>query len=510
MSYEALLAENTALKDLNQQLLDKYASMQEKVLALQYQLDLFRKQIYNSKSERFVPADDRQLTIFSILESACEESPGESPAEQVGAPAPEAEKQTISYERKKTRHKGRQLIEGCGHLEVREEYLTLECQEGEVEIGKEITRKLAIDIQKLYVKCIIRPKYKNTSTGQIRVAELPSEALPKCEADESLLAQVVVSKYVDHLPEYRQQQIYKRQGVVISPSTMNNWVHRIAELLRPVAECIKKQILQSGYIQMDESTIKVMFVKKGTTHQGYMWVIVDPVSKSGYFEYRHGRGRAGPAEMLRDYKGKIQSDGYTVYETIDRIMAEVEHYNCWAHARRKFVEATANDQALAHTALTMIQQLYKVEEHCRTQQYSTGQRKAFRAEKSVPILEELKSWIDRHSLTVSPSSPIGKALSYTTRRWQSLIRYAGTGDVEIDNNLVENAIRPLALGRKNYLFAGGHEAALNIATFYTVLTNCKSQDINPYEYLYWFLKKVPDTNINAIETLTPASYKNQE
>ncbi|MBK9151584.1 MAG: IS66 family transposase [Saprospiraceae bacterium] len=212
--------------------------------------------------------------------------------------------------------------------------MTLECQEGEVEIGKEITRKLAIDIQKLYVKCIIRPKYKNTSTGQIRVAELPSEAPPKCEADESLLAQVVVSKYVDHLPEYRQQQIYKRQGVVISPSTMNNWVHRIAELLRPVAECIKKQILQSGYIQMDESTIKVMFVKKGTTHQGYMWVIVDPVSKSGYFEYRHGRGRAGPAEMLRDYKGKIQSDGYTVYETIDRIMAEVEHYNCWAHARK--------------------------------------------------------------------------------------------------------------------------------------------------------------------------------
>lgn len=130
MSYEALLAENTALKNLNQQLLDKYASMQEKVLALQYQLDLFRKQIYSSKSERFVPADDRQLTIFFILESTCEGSPGESPAEQAGAPAPEAEKQTISYERKKTRHKGRQLIEGCGHLEVREEHLTLECQEG--------------------------------------------------------------------------------------------------------------------------------------------------------------------------------------------------------------------------------------------------------------------------------------------------------------------------------------------------------------------------------------------
>src|SRR5690606_9946258 len=349
--------------------------------------------------------------------------------------------------------------------------------------------------------------YKNTQTSEIKIAPMPNEAILKCEADETLLAHIVVSKFVDHTPEYRQQQIFKRQGVSIPSSTMNNWTHQVAALIKPVAHQIQSEILQSNYIQMDESTIKVLFVKKDKTHKGYMWVMIDPQTKNTYFEYQEGRGREGPLSILKLFKGKLQTDGYTVYKIIDAIMEAIDHYNCWAHARRKFVEAESNNKKLSAEILLLIQKLYEVEEKCRKNGVDNEARKQIRQEESIPILAKIKDWLDSKALTTTPSSPMGKAMAYSVNRWENLIKYASTGDVEIDNNRIENAIRTLALGRKNYLFAGGHEAAQNIAYFYTIFGTCKAMDINPNDYLLWYLKNVPTLAIKNIADATPAAYK---
>lgn len=509
MNHEVLVAQNQELERQVQQLCQilslkdatiekqngKLASFSEQILYLKLQLEYLQKQLFGRKSEKFVPEPIQQLNLFQT----------QTPENPVSEPQP-AKTQTVTYERK-TNHQGRKLIENCGHLPIIEQIIEVEHQENDIKIGEEITQKIGIEVEKLYIRRIIRHKYKNAQTGEIKIAPMPAEALPKCEADETLLAHVVVSKFVDHTPEYRQQQILKRQGVEIAPSTMNTWTHQIAELIHSIALEIRKSIIASGYLQMDESPIKVLFTKTKGSHQGYMWVMVDPVSKNTYFEYQKGRNREGPKLMLKDFKGKIQSDGYAVYDAIDATMDDVEHYNCWAHARRKYVEAVSNDAKLANEMLVMIQKLYRIEAACREQNLTTEQREAIRADESQPILTQIKTWLDEKSLPVTPASPIGKAMAYTIKRWHNLKKYAQNGIVEIDNNLVENAIRPLALGRKNYLFAGGHAAAQHIATFYTIFSTCKAQGINPHEYMVWLLQNIAQTPINQIQTLTPAAYK---
>jgi transposase len=504
-SYEELLsvisAKDQTIAQLNEKIADlnhKLLQKEEDYIQLKVQLDYLTKQLYGQKSEKFISADK---TVQGDLFNPHQEEAPKTEPEPVMT-------QKIAYQRK-TNHQGRKLLEGCGHLSVKEYIIEVEHDENDLMIGKEISNKIAIEVEKLYIKRTIRPKYKNTKTGEIKIAPLPAEALPKCEADASLLSAVVVSKFVDHTPEYRQQQIFKRQGVSIAPSTMNNWTHEIAVLVNAVAQQIKKTIITGGYLQMDESPIKVLFTKKDKSHQGYMWVMHDPVNKNTYFEYQKGRNRAGPWQMLKDFKGKLQTDGYAVYQAIESTLTGIEHYNCWAHARRKFNEALDNDAILANQAMEMIQKLYRTESQCREQNCTTEQRKAIRTAESIPVLEQIKKWLDEKSRASTPASPIGKAISYSLKCWRALVKYAQTGEVEIDNNLVENAIRPLALGRKNYLFAGGHDAAQNIATFYTLLGTCKAQGINPYNYMLWLLQNIATTPISRIQTLTPNAYNQQ-
>jgi transposase len=193
------------------------------------------------------------------------------------------------------------------------------------------------------------------------VGEQPSERIAKCEADLSLLSYIVVSKYVDHLPEYRQQKIFKRDGVIIPPSTMNGWVHKIAELFRSMAKHLQKEILSSGYIQMDESTIKVLATKKGKAYLGYMWVIYSPAKCHVCFMYNKGRDKSFPSKLLKDYQGKLQSDGYIVYKNIAQTHHDIELSNCNAHARRKFETALTNDKDSASNAMGLYQKMYGIE-----------------------------------------------------------------------------------------------------------------------------------------------------
>jgi len=494
MNHEALIAEKEALiiqKDKENR------ALALKIADLTHQLEQLKKLIYGRKSERFIPANpnSNQLSLFDDIE--------------VVQQTASAEKETITYERnkKQSEHKGRQLLASCAHLPSEEEVIDIAHDEADKHIGDEVSEKLAYKPGKLFIRRVIRRKYKKASEDTIIIAPVVEEPIARCEADVTLLAYILVSKFVDHLPEYRQRQIFQREGVVIPSSTMNGWVHQLSPSMKIMAEYITAIILDCPYIQHDESTIKVMGEKKGGTHLGYMWVMSSPQRKLVNFNYHKSRGREGPEGWLKTYKGDLQTDGYIVYENLDAKYEGITHYCCWAHARREFFDANKNDASRSERALEFIRRLYRIEEDCRKQGYNDAQRKEARTE-AIEILKEFKTWLDEQYPKVTPKSPIGKAIGYTLRRWSKLIRYVDHGHVEIDNNMIENAIRPLALGRKNYLFAGSHEAAQTIGYYYTIFGTCKMQGINPYEYMVWFLKNIAATKISEIGNISPMAYKN--
>ena len=247
--------------------------------------------------------------------------------------------------------------------------------------------------------------------------------------------------------------------------------------------------------------------KKGETHRGYFWVYHNSLQDLVLFDYQPGRGREGPSKMLKDFTGHLQTDGYAAYHIFDQ-QKDVTLLHCMAHARRKFVEAQANDPGRAEYALSQFQLLYAIERRAGDQQLSHEQVLQLRQEEAVPILEALGKWMRQTYIEVLPKSAIGKALAYSIERWKQLMIYATDGKLNIDNNPVENAIRPVAVGRKNYLFTGSHEAAQRSAMLYSLLGTCKLHDINPFEWMKTVLEKLPSCPINNIQHLLPHYYKN--
>jgi transposase len=244
--------------------------------------------------------------------------------------------------------------------------------------------------------------------------------------------------------------------------------------------------------------------KRAAPHQGYYWAYYDPLTKAVLFDYRPGRGREGPKEILANFTGHLQTDGYVVYNEFGS-RAGITLMHCWAHARRKFAEAEDSDRPRAHYVLSEIQKLYALEREIKEQQLSDGEVKTLRTEKALPVIEALKKWLIAAKPGTLPKSPMGKAIDYTLSRIEALKIYTTNGKLQIDNNLTENAIRPIALGRKNYLFAGSHDAARNAAMFYSLFATCRAKGINPYIWLSETLKRMATHPINRIEELLPAA-----
>lgn len=522
MSYEELYREYTLLKEQNKLLSEYHVSYDNLIAQIEElgkhesesitiindlrkqlqdkvdQIEQLKRLIYGRKSERFVPLTGHpdQLSLFEDNNT-------------IEASTVTSQKEIITYERekKKSAHAGRRLLENCGHLPLEEQTIEVDHSEDAIKIGECVTEQLGYKPGKLYRLRITRPKYKDVQTGQIICAPPVSQAIPKCEATHSLLAFCNVSKFVDHLPEHRLLSIFKREKVIMPSSTINNWTHKIAELMGPVAKYIQSQILAQAFIQMDESTIQAMSGKKNSTHLGYMWVINSPPEDMVYFEYHPGRGHDIPDIMLQLYIGILQTDGYSAYEALVKLNPNIIHACCMAHARRYFEQARVGPhKEIAEHILKLIQRLYTIERHCRESNYDAQQRLKER-EASALIMNEMKSYIEHTGILLTPKSLIAKAITYMLKRWKPLTEFTRNGIIEIDNNLIENAIRPLALGRKNYLFAGNNEAARNIANFYTIYGTCKKQDINPYDYTIWFLDNIPHTTINHIDTVSPMAYK---
>lgn len=482
------------------ELLELISQQQSQIQKLQHQLEQLLRHIYGQKSEKYISnSSSSQMSLGFELPVI---------------PEREKKKETITYEREKrtieSNHKGR--IAFPEHLlRVDEIAKPKEDVTGLKVIGQEITERLECDPGKLFVRRIIRYKYAKANNEGVIIADLPSSPIEKGKIGASVLALIIIQKYVDHLPLYRQIEQFKRMGITIASSTMSDWIKTGAELITPLYEALVKKILQSHYLQVDETRIQVLdrdekihpnkLQGRAKTHRGWYWTYRDPLSELVLFDYHESRGRAGPAEVLKDFNGYLQTDGYEVYNQFEK--KYVTHILCMAHARRYFEQALSNDKELSEYALNEIQKLYAVEKYCRENNLSVYDRLDLRQEKSVPVLEQLYQWLKETVVQVTPTSAIGKAISYALPRWERLMLYAHDGRLEIDNNLVENSIRPIAIGRKNYLFAGSHEAAQNAAMFYSLLGTCKLKGIEPFQWLKNLFTVLPDWKANRLEELLP-------
>ena len=372
-------------------------------------------------------------------------------------------------------------------------------------IGEEVTETLDYRPAKLVVIRRVRPKYVDPREDEVIIGALPVRPIEKGLAEPGLLAHVVIEKYVDHLPLYLPVERLTRQGITLSDSTLGGWVSATADLMRPLYEALAEEARRSGYIQADETPIPVQdSEKEGTTHRGYYWVYLAPLSGLVVMDYQRGRSRDGPTAWLSSYQGALQSDGYAVYDGYDAIEG-ITSYGCWAHARRYFHEARTNAPERAEHALAEIGQLYAVERVLREREVSPEERCRLRQEQAVPVLERIKAYLEANPGL--PKSPWGQAVNYALTRWVKLTRYVEDGRIEIDNNLVENAIRPIALGRKNYLFAGSHEAAERAAVIYSLVATCKQHEVNPERWLSDVLSRIATHPMKQIDELLPHHWK---
>ena len=470
----------------------EFLDFKAQVSVLKHELAELKRMVFGAKSERFIAPIANQPTLFELPETEAIEKP----------------KEEITYTRNKPEAKKHPLrLELPTHLPRKTEIIEPESlPEGARKIGELKTEILEYTPASLFVREILRPKYivfQNDEQTQIVTAELPSLPIPKGNAGASLIAHILVSKFVDHLPFYRQVKMFKRQQVTIPESTIGGWFNSGCNLLEPLYDTLKSRLLSSDYIMADETPVPVLTKDKpGSTHKGYHWAYYDPVNKLAVFDYQKTRGREGPDQMLKNFYGYLQTDGYTTYNNLKNSV-NITQLACMAHARRKFEHAKENDPALSAEALFMFQRLYDIEREARKEGLDHEAIYDLRQQKSVPILNEMKVWLDEKLNHVLPKSAIGQAIAYTLTLWQRLIRYADQGRFNIDNNPIENSIRPIALGRKNYMFAGSHDAAKQAAIVYSLLATCKINDIEPLEWLTNTLSTISDHPANQLYKLLP-------
>lgn len=459
-----------------------------------------QKFIFSGKQEKF-KANPNATSIQQDL----------FPEEKLGDVVVTKETAVSAHTKKKTavriNHKGRNPLPAHLRREIVELTPTEDITNLQP-VGEEITETLEYQAAEIYVKQIVRKEYikpsvDGTSAKRV-IAQLADNGFAKCILGTSMLTYISISKYVDHLPIYRIQQMFKRDKVKIDEATIYSSLKRVCNLLEPLYELHKKIVLSTRYLSADETTIAVLDEdKKGATHQGYFWAYYDTVQRLIVFEYQKGRAAVFPKEVLKDYSGYLLTDGYEGYSQFDA-MPNITTHNCWVHARRKFYDAQTFHKEKCEAVLTLIAKLYAVEREFKED--SPEHRQEARQSTAIPILNELKALLDLYMSEAIPKSPLYTAIQYTLKRWDKLVLYATDGNMQIDNNLIENSIRPIAIGRKNYLFAGSHEAAQRSAMFYSLFYTCKEHDVNPTDWLQYTLDHIYETKLSDLHQLLPQNY----
>jgi len=485
-----------------QLLAEQQKVIQQQQLEIEYlkeRIELLLSQVYGKKSEKRPLELQDQL---SYLDDQPEE-PDTIPIEEaVSVPA---------HTRKKSGRKP--LPEELPRIEVihdiPEDQKQCACGALLDWIGEEISEQLDFIPAQLRVIRHIRPKYAckqcegvETEGKTVKIAPPPRQILEKSIVSAGLLAQIIVAKFVDALPFYRQEKQFARLGYELSRTNMANWTLQLGEIIQTLLKLLKQEVLSGPLIHMDETTIQVLKEKgRSPSSKSYMWVMRTGASAKPavYFHYSTSRASAIAQELLKSYQGVIQTDGYAGYDFIDS-SSELIHAGCWAHARRKFMEVLKvkgkyHQQKLktghASQAVEYIRQLYALEDQADEKQFSFEQRLTLREEKAKPLLNEFHQWLKNLDPQVPPKGLLGKAIAYTLSRWDQLTRYLDHGFVGLDNNAAENAIRPFVVGRKNFLFCDTPAGAEAMAGLYSLVETARANQLNPYEYLKRLFEQPP-------------------
>lgn len=464
---------------------------------LGFELDKLRRYIFGFKSEkRNGNAGDNQMGLFEL-----------------GVTQSVQEELSCAVEQQKPAPKKR--AKGTGRMSLPEELTReeiviepSESTEGCVKIGEEVTEVLEIEPAFFYVKRYVRPKYARPNGEGILIGMLPDRVIEKGIPSESVIAQLIVDKYVYGMPLHRQIDKYSKMGVRIPASSASDWLMGGWEQLKPLWKLLRLIVLSQKYLQADESPIKVLDRDhKNGIHKGYMWLYHAPVDRLVLFDYRKGRDSSGPKEMLAGFKGILQTDGYIVYDSLYADHPDILLTFCMAHARRKFVDAVKDDEKQANYVLDEMQLLYALEQRMREQELDWEQRTEERKKHARPVLDRLEKWLKENQYRYRPKSPMGTAIDYTLPRWTGLSAYELHGQMEIDNNLIENAVRPLAIGRKAFLFAGSHQAAEMAAGMYSFMASCKKNKINEFEWLKDVFERIQSHKQKDLHQLLPSNWK---
>ena len=494
-----------------QQLIDQKDTT---ITKLKQQIEMLQRKIWGKSSERYINEDPLQRKLdFGGLDLLPEEKElATSAKEEI-----EQYKKVRVIEAKDKKHPVRKPLPESLPREETHIYPENVNLENWTELAPEITEILERETARWYVRRIIRHKYVlkdkiQDVEKQIITAPMPALPIAKSYAGATVLADIIIDKYVNHLPFYRQIEMFKQQGISIAPATINGWFQEVANLLRPSYYRLKELVLDSDYIQSDETTIPIINNEKHTTIKGYIWMIRAVMGNLVFFHYDQGsRAQKVALQLFKDFQGVIQTDGYAVYDIYEHKKG-VLPIGCWAHARRYFEEALKEDKVRASYALEQIGLLYDVERQADHQQLSYDERANLRSRLAYPIMVAFEKWLLNEFSKVLPKGRIGKAIRYTYNIFHKLTRYHLDGRLKIDNNLGENAIRPIALGRKNWLFCGNHDAAENAAIMYSMLGCCKANEVNFRDWLVYFLNNIHmyDTDYSKdLAALLPHNFKLQ-
>ncbi len=489
-----------------EELTKKLHSTQLSMKTLQHQVEQLLKRVYGRRSEKL---DPNQLMFDNLILEAIDQPLPQPPPE----PSVEEEVEERRPRTVKRRHPGRIPIpEHLERVEIvldvpEEDKICPETGKPLKKIGEEVSEKLEYRPGKLIVNVYKRPKYASPdsmASGHVGVitAPMPDHPIEKCKADVGLISHIIVSKFADHLPLYRQDGIFEREGVTIPRSTQTSWVIQTYEAIRPLGEVLKRAVLERDILFTDDSIIPLQVKGNGRVKKARLWVYVrgGPGPPLTVFDFSRDRSKKRPLSFLGDYRGYIHADAYSGYDELFRKDGVIE-VGCWVHARRKFDEAASSRPQEATEIMARIARMYKLEAECAEMKPEDRTRQ--RQQYARPLIDGIFARIEELRANTLPSEPLHKAINYALNQRQALYRYLYDGRLRPDNNTAENAIRPLALGRKNWLFAGSDRGARATALFLGLIQSCKSCEVNPWEYFDDMLRRIMSHPVTRLRELLP-------
>jgi len=497
---------------LQEQLLTKDQALaeQEQLLAqARAYIAELKQQIFGPKADKLTAAQEQQLQQLAI--DVQEQSQRPAPLSlEILEPEP-----SLKAQAKPVRSRRRHPLPV--HLEVQRVVLEpdnkscSQCHRERPQIGQETTTEYEYLSAKLICKETVRPKYGSCACGEggVLIAPLPPRLVPQSRLGPGLAVYILLSRFDDHVAYYTLERIFReRHGAVIPRQQMVQWVEKIAFLLLAIYHLIWEELQAGGYLQVDETPVKVLDPEvKGKAAQGYLWFYSTPRGNV-FLEFSESRGRDSPRERLRNFRGTIQTDAYEVYESLRRERrSSLQRLGCLSHARRRFYKALEESCTEAIWFVAQIRQLYRIEDEIRGA--SPEERRAVRRQKAPPFWKAMKRrpLELRATALFLPQSTLGKAVNYFLNDYTALVSYLRDGRFEIDNNLVENDVRPSVIGRKRWLFIGHPDAGWRSAVIYTIIQSCRRRAINPQEYLADVLNRLPAMKIAQVKELLPSRWK---